>query len=132
MGEEIEKETFSQIFNVNVTVFINKLDSTNKFEFNRFKYTETISLFLDMKFRHFDFLLPKLSLFQDIKNKKFKQIKKIKNRPVRKSKFIANWENDEEIKTSSLHFDNSFPSYKLSNNLKDAYNDEIFNYLKPL
>ena len=129
-GEDIEIEAFSQIFNVNVTVFINKLDSTKKVEFSHPKYTETISLFLDMKFRHFDFLLPKLSSFQDIKNKKFKQVKKNKNRPVRKSEFIASWENDEEIKASSLHFDNSFPSYELANNLKDVYYDEIFNYLK--
>ena len=70
MGEDIEIKAFYQIFNVNVTVFINKLYSTKKVEFSHPKYTETISLFLDMKFRHFDFLLPKLSSFQDIKNKK--------------------------------------------------------------
>ena len=29
-----------------------------------------------------------------------------------------------------MHFDNSFPSYGLSNNLKDVCYDEIFNYLK--
>ena len=80
-----------------------------------------------MEFRHFDLLLPKLSSFQD---KKFKQAKKNKNRLVRKSEFIANWENDEEVKASSLHFNNSFPSYELANNLKDVYYDEIFNYPK--
>ena len=69
MGEDFEIEAFSQIFNA--TVFINKLDSTKKIEFSHPKYTETISLFY-MKFRHFNFLLPKLSSFQDIKNKKCK------------------------------------------------------------
>ena len=29
-----------------------------------------------------------------------------------------------------MHFDYSFPSYELANNLKDVYYDEIFNYLK--
>ena len=81
--EDIEIEAFSQIFNVNSTVFINKLDSTKKVEFSNLKYTETISLYLNIKFRHFDFLLPKLSSFQDIKNRKFRQVKKNKNRLIK-------------------------------------------------
>ena len=64
MSEDIEIEVFSQIFNVNVTVFINKLDSTKKVEFSHPKYTETISLFLDMKFRNFDFLLQNFHYFK--------------------------------------------------------------------
>ena len=58
-GEEIEIDECSQIFNVNI--FINTLGLTKKVEFNHPKYTETISFFLNIKFRHFDFLLPKLS-----------------------------------------------------------------------
>ena len=45
------------------------LTPTTKIEFSHPKYTETINLFLDMKFRNFDFMLTKLKSFQDIKNK---------------------------------------------------------------